>query len=118
MVFPRLSFSSDKSKRVISHPINQPEVTCGRQKPRFGRSRFCRSRSRSQRSLHSPLHGGFAVALTHVTSHDQTQETYGSFENSWVGRKPPRAEDTVPVRLSRAGFEPFPPGIASLFSRS
>ena len=80
-------FFSDRSTRVVLHQINQPEVTCGRQKPRFGRSRLCRSRSRSQRSLHSPLHGEFAVALTHVTSHDQTQETYGSFENSSVGRK-------------------------------
>ena len=70
---------------MISHPINQPEVTCGRQKPRFGRSRLCRSRSRSQRSLHSPLPGEFAVALTHVTSHDETQETYGSFENKLRG---------------------------------
>jgi hypothetical protein len=65
---------------------NQPiRVTCGRQKPTFGRSRLCRSRPRSQRLLHSPLPGEFGVALTHVTSHDETQETYGSFEINFGG---------------------------------
>ena len=73
-LFPR---SFEKSGVAPNQPIR---VTCGRQKPTFGRSRLCRSRSRSQRLLHSPLPGEFGVALTHVTSHDETQETYGSFE--------------------------------------
>ena len=72
--FPR---SFEKSGVAPNQPIR---VTCGRQKPTFGRSRLCRSRSCSQRLLHSPLPGEFGVALTHVTSHDETQETCGSFE--------------------------------------
>jgi hypothetical protein len=84
--------SLEKSGVAPNQPIR---VTCGRQKPTFGRSRLCRSRSRSQRLRHSPLPDEFGVALTHVTSHDETQETHGSFEinfkRSSRGSRSPRS---------------------------
>jgi hypothetical protein len=94
--------SLEKSGVAPNQPIR---VTCGRQKPTFGRSRLCRSRSRSQRLLHSPLPVEFGVALTHVTSHDQTQETCGSFEINFEGVQEVQGVQGVSKESGGSGVE-------------